>query len=296
MPQHVAVIDLGSNAVRFEVYDLLPSGSQLIHRERKVLRLGNGVFEKRRLDPQSVQAAFEFFADCRKVLDELSVARINAVATSALREASDGEDFLRTLTADFGITFRIISGLEEAQLIAKGILSNESGLNGTSLLIDIGGGSTELSRCEGGCVVAAQSVPIGAIRCHQSFLKSNPPAQQGIASLREYTAEVLCASDPALRAHQFESFVGSSGTVRTIAALGTPTTEIKLDSLNALIERMQPLDFAGLCAIPGMESNRADVALAGAIALSEILTFFGGAALRVSTYSLRHGLLAELSD
>src|SRR5690349_20184162 len=145
----IAIIDLGTNSVRFDIHQLGPKKGSVrqLHREKIMVRLGQGVFLNGKLDRSAIQRTLHAFTRFKKSAAQFKAAKTIAFGTSALRESSDGEKFLKLVHERTGIQIRVISGSEEAQLIALGILSNEKTPKGKYALVDIGGGSTEISIC-----------------------------------------------------------------------------------------------------------------------------------------------------
>ena len=180
-----SLIDLGTNAVRFDVHELLPDGgSRRLHRERLMVRLGDGVFQGGRLSRSGMDrtlAAFESFARTSK---DLRVEKVAAVGTSALREASNSDELTGLLRRRTGIEVRVISGAEESRLIALGVLRNEKTPKGVFSVVDVGGGSVEIILCRDGRAGRSVSVDLGVARLQQAFLKASPPRPEALETLR----------------------------------------------------------------------------------------------------------------
>lgn len=291
----VAIIDIGTNAVRLEVYQCI-SGSdpELLHRDRRVLRLGNGLYSSGRLNPDATQSAIQAFREFREAIAELEVEIVNAVGTSALREAEDSDEFINAIAKDSDFSIRTISGEDEARLTARGILANEPELTeGCYALIDVGGGSTEFSVCEDRDIRFSTSVPLGAIRCQQRILQKSPPTHDSIAQLRSLAKEQFAVLKSQLPSAGLKRAIGSSGTARALSDLGLGQAESFRSELQAFIEQIQALSSTELLAIPGMKKNRADIILAGALLLESAMETLQVDDLAISRYSLRHGLLLE---
>jgi exopolyphosphatase/guanosine-5'-triphosphate,3'-diphosphate pyrophosphatase len=175
-----AVIDLGTNSVRFDVHQL-GKKAKLLHREKLMIRLGQEVFLKGKLNKDAIDRASQAFIHFAKVARKLQTDRMIAFGTSALRESKNGAAFVEHIRNVSGIELRVISGQEEARFIAAGILRNEKKLPPRFALIDIGGGSTEVSICKKNKAAASHSFPLGTARMQQVFLKKNPPAPPPIS-------------------------------------------------------------------------------------------------------------------
>ncbi len=285
----VAIIDLGTNAVRFDVHSLGAKG-RLLHREKWMIRLGQGVFLKGKMDATAIERAVHAFQHFHRVAENLRAKKVVAFGTSALREAQDSALLLRKVKERTGIEITVISGKEEAELIALGILSNEKLPPAKFGLVDIGGGSTEISFCRGKRVLLGDSFPLGTARLQQVFLKKSPPKRAAVRQLREYVRNIL--GQKRKDWPQTKTIMGSSGTVRAIAKiLGKKSFTSK--ELSKLVEEMTYLTTSELLHIPGMEPKRVDMILAGALLLEEIIQTVGANRIIPTEYSLRDGILEE---
>lgn len=217
----VAVIDLGTNSVRFDVHDLRPGRKpDLLHREKLMIRLGQGVFLKGSLDEDASARAIHALGHFKRVADDLCVGRMIAFGTSALREARNAAEFLDAVKSESGVDVKVISGAEEAKLIARGILQNDRRAKGRFLLIDIGGGSTEVSFCRGKKVAASVSLRLGTARLQQVFLRGSPPKKKAIEQVRAYIRNIL---QQQMGSGEWPSkvgtVIGSSGTVKALVKI-----------------------------------------------------------------------------
>lgn len=284
----VGIIDLGTNSVRFDVHSLAGKG-KLLHREKLMIRLGQGVFLKGSMDAQAMERAVHALAHFRRVADSLRVRKIVAFGTSALREAQDSADLLARVKEETGIEIKIISGREEANLIALGILSNQKTPKGKFALVDIGGGSTEISLCRGKRVLKGESFPLGTARLQQVFLKRSPPKDSSVDQLREYIRDQL---NQQKWWEKVDTIVGSSGTVRALAKILNKKAFFPKD-LSALVKKMQDMDTSQLLDLPGLEAKRVDMILSGAILLEEIAKLVKVKRIVPSDFSLRDGIMEE---
>ncbi len=293
----IAIIDLGTNSVRFDIHQLGPKKGAVrqLHREKIMVRLGQGVFLNGKLDRSAIQRTLQAFTRFKKSAAQFKAGKIIAFGTSALRECSDGERFLKMIHERTGIQIRVISGAEEAQLIALGILSNEKSSKGKFALVDIGGGSTEISICRGKTVAHSWSFPLGTARLQQVFLKKSPPAATHIRELREFIRGTL--SSVILSEHwpRVDRVIGSSGTIRALAKVleGSEWEEFRRDDLADLVDEMSSMTTTELLGISGIESKRVDMILAGAILFEECMNILGARKAVTTEYSLRDGILEE---
>lgn len=293
----IAIIDLGTNSVRFDVHQIHTDGrSKQLFREKMMVRLGQGVFLKGKLDREAAKRTIEAIESFSKKADSLGVDRIVAFATSALREAVDRDRFVAEVRKKTGIELRIISGEEEALLISRGVLGNEKNLTGRFALVDIGGGSTEISICKNKEILHSESFAAGTARLTQMFLRKNPPPERDIEALRKYIKSVI---EPKIEAEEWPGVplvIGSSGTIRALTKIATGKEDAKSLSradLRSLVKKMSKLSITDLMELPGMEARRVDMILSGAILLESCLGILGAKKVRMTSFSLRDGILAE---
>jgi exopolyphosphatase/guanosine-5'-triphosphate,3'-diphosphate pyrophosphatase len=293
----LAIIDLGTNSVRFDVFESSGSGIIQLEKQRDMIRLGEDLFLTGALSTRAISRALESLANYKRACDDLQVDRIFAVGTSAMREAKNADELVRSAKKAVGLELEIISGPEEAKLIAEGILANEPKVEGKFLLVDIGGGSAEISVVVKKSVSKAASLPLGALRLQQLFCRSGPPISPDKEDqARSFIRESIAKAFPAAPYYPLKLAIGSSGSVRALAKIRPEDKEEKSFSAYHLLEllrEMRPLGFDGLCKLPGMEAKRADIVYVGALALYEILIYFGIEEVVASKFSLRHGILAR---
>lgn len=290
----LAIIDLGTNSVRFDVHSFPNKGqSQLLHREKLMVRLGQGVFFKGRIDEAVVDRTVEAFRRFEKAAEALRVGRVLAFGTSALREAQNSQLLIDSIRQATGIEITVISGAEEAHLIALGILANERSPKGKFALLDIGGGSTEISICQGKKVLKAHSFSLGTARLQQVFLKSIPPKPAAIDSLRDYARQMIGEKVESGKWPKTKLMIGSSGTVKAVAKILDEKRSFSLRQLSALVKRLAAMNVSQLLDVEGMEPKRVDMILAGAILLEEACLQLGVTEIRPTEFSLRDGIFEE---
>ncbi|MBI4357103.1 MAG: Ppx/GppA family phosphatase [Gammaproteobacteria bacterium] len=294
----VAIIDLGTNSVRFDVHQILGRDRVTrLYREKVIIRLGHDVFRRGDLDQNTIRRTLNAFVRFKKIIVDCHAQKIIAVGTSALREAQDGTELIREIKKQSGIEIRIISGREEAKLIALGILANEPISKQKVGLIDIGGGSTEISISENGKVSHSESFPLGSARLQQIFLKKNPPTLEAIAELQGYVRKTI--GHILKRWPRVTQLIGSSGTVKTLVKLFRVPKKKSVLSTNALkklIRKMQDMTTEELSSVRGMELSSADMILAGALLLRECMRALGVRRVVSTEISLRDGILQELLE
>ncbi|HEY8279612.1 MAG TPA: Ppx/GppA phosphatase family protein [Bdellovibrionota bacterium] len=291
----VAIIDLGTNSVRFDVHTLTTGGkAKLLHREKLMIRLGQGVFLKGRMDPAAIDRTVEAMEHFKQIALGLRVRKIVAFGTSALREASDSTELVERVKKRTGIEIKVISGREEAKLIAQGVLANENPPKGSYALVDIGGGSTEISPARGLTILKGDSFPLGTARLQQVFLKRSPPREGAVRQMRQYIANVLKEKMQAGKWPHCDTLLGSSGTVRNLARLiDKKDDEFSFKDLSELVADMATMNTTQLLEIPGMEPKRVDMILSGAILLEEIARALGARKIVFTEFALRDGIIEE---
>lgn len=292
----IAIFDLGTNSVRFDVHQVSEQGTHRLYREKHMVRLGQDVFLTGKLNSEAKARTLHSLEGFKNVADKLRVEKIIAFATSAMREASDSASFIRQIKKRTGLRVKVISGAEEARLIAIGILANERIPRGHFALVDIGGGSTEISACIGRSFAAGQSLQLGCARLQQVFLRRSPPSRASILELRTEIQKVLAKNPTAGFTGRIPCLMGSSGTIRALFKFlgGRESGELlPLSALSRGIQVMERMNRAELSRLPGIDPGRSEFILAGAILLEEIAKALGSEAFTATDFSLRDGILSE---
>lgn len=291
----IAVIDLGTNSVRFDVHEVGPRHAvRLLHREKLMVRLGENLFTGGKLDRNAVRRTLQAFASFRHTADDLKADKIVAFGTSALREASDGETLLAGIRDAVGIDVRVISGREEARLIAAAVLANEKSAKGDVGLVDIGGGSTEISIVRDGKIVFCHSFPLGAARLQQMFLKDGPPPDpEAVRALKRHTRETLLSKLDRIKRPDVPRLIGSSGTIKALVRLCKKSggKAIEYEKLRKLTKRMAKMTTDELRTLPGMEPKRVDLILAGGLLLEACMDVLSAGRTTFTEFALRDGIL-----
>ena len=285
----VAAIDLGTNTTRLIVADVTDGTVDAIVRRSTITRLGEGVDARRRLLPLPITRVRNCLADYRRELESLGAERALLVATSAVRDAENGEAFLGEIEWSYGFTTRLLSGEQEADLTLRGV----GAVDGETIVIDIGGGSTEL--IESGTRVSTE---LGSVRLTERFLESDPPTAGELEELAQAIRSVLEEHDlSATRG------IGVAGTVTSLAALDLGLVEydadrvhghqLGQDAVGAQLERLAALPLAERREVPGLEPERAPVIVAGAAILLEVMRHLGLREIEVSEHDLLDGAALE---
>jgi exopolyphosphatase/guanosine-5'-triphosphate,3'-diphosphate pyrophosphatase len=292
-PHHriIGAIDVGTNAVRLEIARAHPDGSlETLHQERDPIRPGEGVFLTGRISPEVeeklVTTMRRYAALCRRYH-----AHLRAVATSAVREAKNGRDVVRRVRAAAGIELEVVSGREEARLICLGVLQGRPPA-ARSVLLDIGGGSTEVATAVGERPSELWSVPLGAVRLTQIFSTSGRVSEARLAALRSFSAEAFREAVPPLRARRLQA-VGSSGTIEAVVGFAAQHKRATRKEIGRAVE-----ELAGMSVTERrrrFEPRRAEIVVAGAAVLEAAMRHLDLGDITAVGTGLRNGILVELS-
>ena len=304
-PAALAAVDVGTNSLHLVVARVLDGGRfEVIGREKEMVRLGSGSNDMKRLADDAVDRGIEALTRFRKIA-EISDAPLRAVATSAVREAENHDDFIRRAREEAGVEVEVISGVEEARLIHLGVLQALPVFEKRLLLCDIGGGSTELLVGERGEVLAARSFKVGAVRLTNRFFADESIHSSDVESCRRYIRSVLVPFEPEAARLGHEVAIGSSGTIEQIARLvhvdrgGEPLRTYNAFTMTAeevedVVKRLIKARKNGpTIELAGLEEKRADIILAGALVLEGVIDTFAVTEMTISDYALREGALLD---
>ncbi|HET9501418.1 MAG TPA: Ppx/GppA phosphatase family protein [Marmoricola sp.] len=300
----VAAFDCGTNSLRLLVADLDPGSGELheLAREMRIVRLGEGVDRTGRISEASLERTFTALAEYDELLGRLEPEAIRFCATSAARDASNADEFTAAVRERIGVLPEVLSGDEEAQASFDGATRSLSGLAEPCLVLDIGGGSTELilggGESDGDGPDAAQSLDIGSVRLTERHLHDDPPTADQVAAVRRDVDAALdgCRVDVGAAA----TLIGVAGTVTTVAAgvLGLPSyqrdrihhADLALADVRATVDDLVAMTVAQRRALGYMHPGRADVIGAGALILERVLARSRVPSLRVSESDILDGI------
>jgi len=299
--QTLAAIDIGSNSCRLKVARVVQHSLRVVHEDREVTRLGTSVFESGLVSPEAMAATLRALKRFSRAVQEHGANQVRAVATSALRDSRNARAFLAWVRDETGWEVEIISGLEEARLIHRGVVNNEPGTSARCLLIDVGGGSCEVTLSERRRLKETVSLPLGAVRLTEEFLKSDPPAEDEIARMKQFIARELRKAQRRVTPNGVQSIVATSGTA---AALWEATRIMRKErakdyvastrDIRRLADKLTKMKNEARSAIPGIGPRRSEIVVAGAQVYAELLEHFALGGFRYSDMGLRDGMLAQM--
>jgi exopolyphosphatase / guanosine-5'-triphosphate,3'-diphosphate pyrophosphatase len=292
----VGVVDLGTNSTRLLVADVADGTVEEVERRLTITRLGEGVDARRQLLPTAIARVRNVLRDYRRAVEGLGAERTLALATSAVRDAENGEAFLGEIEWSYGFETRLLTGHEEALLTFRGVASDRT-LDEDTLVVDVGGGSTELVAGGPDGVTFHDSLDLGCVRLTERFLTDDPPNGEQTAACAAHIHALLGERVPVdvRPAHA----IGVAGTVTTLATLDLGLEEEVPDLVHGhrlsaawvegQVARLAGMPVAEIREIRGMHPDRAPVILAGALVVKETLRHFGLGGLEASERDVMHG-------
>jgi len=326
-----AAIDVGSNSCRLEIAEVVEHQLRTVAEDREVTRLGASVFETGMISPEAMAATLEALKRFQRLVQAHGADQIRMVATSAMRDARNGPAFQAWVKAETGWNLEIISGLEEARLIHLGVTGAEREA-GRALLIDLGGGSCEITLSERHHILETVSLPLGAVRLKEEFLSADPAPPEGLARMRQFIARELRTAHGKIQPGEVMRVIATSGTaaalseavtaekwaaksdkkaarknaekkidkvIQVLAAsqrkLTVPEAElISTRDVGRLAAKLALMPLAERAAVAGIGPRRAEIIVPGEMVFAELLESFGLAGFIYSPLGLRDGILAQM--
>lgn len=302
----LAGIDVGTLTCRLLIAEVSPSGElREIRSDRRILRLGQGVDRDRCLRSDAMRRVVATLKEWHQVMDEFPVESSSIVATSAVRDATNREDFLDMVERETQFRIEIISGEEEARRTMLGIRSGLPPGVTNLLALDIGGGSTEFILDWPGQPTTARSIDIGVVRLSERLLHHDPPAAEEVQQAREWVRNETAAAVADMPLPTGLTFVGTAGTITSLAAMAQllPAYEparihnyiLNLETVKGLEAQLLSRSKAQREGMPGLERGREEVIAAGVIILRTVMEILGKSECLVSDLGLREGVLIDLA-
>jgi exopolyphosphatase/guanosine-5'-triphosphate,3'-diphosphate pyrophosphatase len=300
--QTYAAIDIGSNSCRLKIARVQQHQLKLLQEDREVTRLGASVFETGVVSPEAMAGTLVALKRFYRAVKLHSADRVRAVATSALRDARNAQAFLAWVKSETGWEVEIISGLEEARLIHRGVMG-EPGTQRRCLLVDVGGGSCEITLSERKRIQETVSLPLGAVRLTKEFLPGDPPSEEELARLKQFIARELRKAERRFGVLRVSLVIATSGTAAALAEAsqetrkngapkGKPLTETR--NVRRLTTRLTRMTNAQRSSIPGIGPKRSEIVVAGAHVYAALLEHFALPGFVYSDLGLRDGILDQM--
>ncbi|MFN2975160.1 Ppx/GppA phosphatase family protein [Terriglobus aquaticus] len=331
MPKFAA-IDIGSNSCRLAIAEVQQHKLHMLHEDREVVRLGESVFETGLISPDAMATTIRALKRFQKAVQTQVVDRVRVVATSAMRDAQNASAFTAWVKSELGWNVEVISGLEEGRLIHLGVTTHEPGARGRCLLIDLGGGSCEITLSENGRVQEMVSLPLGSVRLQQEFLHTDPPSREEQNQLRTYIDRELRKLERKFGPQApIPLVIATSGSAAALAEASTVLAEskpakskgktlIKLPArkprnfaahelrsalrlepltantptVRALAAQLVTMTNEQRMAVPGIGPKRSEIIIGGAFVYAELLERLKLSGFRYSPLGLRDGILAQM--
>jgi exopolyphosphatase/guanosine-5'-triphosphate,3'-diphosphate pyrophosphatase len=298
----VAVVDIGTNSTRLLIADVTDDGAITeLDRRSRVTRLGDGVDASGRLAPKAIDRTLATLDEYGAAIDHCGADLRPAVLTSAVRDATNGPDFVATVERRYGLQARSIPGAEEARLTYLGATSGLAPADETStLVIDIGGGSTELIIGAGRALEFAVSMQAGVVRQSERHLRDDPPTCPELEALGAEVAQTIEHSVPRLRRRAPKRAIAVAGTATSCASIDQALDpydpekvqgyRVSLPTLRLLLARLASLDLPARRQVKGLDPDRAPTIVAGVVILIRVLEAFGLDAFEASEHDILYGV------
>ncbi len=301
----IAAIDVGSNSIHMVVAQVESDGRfHVLDRAKEMVRLGQQSLNKGRLSPDAIDAGTRTLAAFRTLAERQGAVRFKAVATSAVREAANGGDFIRNVERKIGLRIRVIPGREEARLVYLGVRHAIDLRGGPSLIVDAGGGSVELVLTEDGRAVSLHSAKLGVSRLSEKYLISDPPSSKELARLESRLAEELDPVFSEIGSRPIRRVIATSGTLLNLISIaghlrGEPPNghlndfRVTPEEISRLRRLLAKSTRAERLRVKGLDGKRIDFIVAGACLADYVLRRLQAKEMVACTWALREGVLLD---
>jgi exopolyphosphatase/guanosine-5'-triphosphate,3'-diphosphate pyrophosphatase len=306
----LAAIDVGTNSIHMVVVNIQPElpAFTIVDREKETVRLGNFHEDTRNLTEDAIQRAIDALKRCCAIAASYQAEDVIAVATSAVREAKNGQEFIERVYQEVGLAVNLISGTEEARRIYLGVLSGMEFQGQPHAIIDIGGGSTELILGTGEPHRHLSSTKVGAVRLTSQFIASNPVSDLEFTALQAYVRGMLEPTVDKLKTHldaaESMRLIGTSGTIECLAAIVAHKQlgmvpeplngfQMSFKALSKLVDELRKSTYTERLAMPEMSSRRAEIIVAGAVILQEAMRMLAADSITICERALREGVVVD---
>jgi exopolyphosphatase / guanosine-5'-triphosphate,3'-diphosphate pyrophosphatase len=302
----LAAVDIGTNSIRLVVAEVQPDGSyRVLDEERDMTRLGQGFYRSGRLADEPIERSLQALGKMKAIADGFGVTELRAVATSAVREATNGRDFVREVWRRHRVRIEVISGDEEARLAFRSVARHFDLSDRLTAIVDIGGGSAEVILAAGGVIDQVVSLPLGAIRLTEHYVKSDPLRPKHWRALRQGIDEAIkqTMGRPPFAA---EVMIGSGGTFTNLAGMAQVERDGKIThardyalsraEVTRLLDRLRETPLEARRQIPGLNFQRADIIVAGVAVVARLMRRLGTQRVLVNDRGIRDGVLLSMID
>jgi exopolyphosphatase/guanosine-5'-triphosphate,3'-diphosphate pyrophosphatase len=300
----IAAIDCGTNSIHMIVVRIRPDLSfEVIDREKEMVRLGSGGLDGKALTPEAVQTGLQTFSRFRRLADSHQVEEILAAATSAVREAENGGEFLSAVERETGIKTQVISGTEEARLIHLAAVYGVDVAGASAVVVDIGGGSVEITHGTGASIRVAKSFKLGVIRLTERYVHADPLSRRDERKLVKHIDEELDAYLKDIATVGFDRVIGTSGTIISLGTVASNNgrrgpdevrnLRVSARQIHRLRKDVSTLSISERMKLPGLDPRRADLMVAGGVLLDTILRHLHANEITLCDLALREGLVLD---
>ncbi|MES2448305.1 MAG: exopolyphosphatase [Bacteroidota bacterium] len=299
----IAAIDLGTNTFHLIIAEQNGTELEIIYKTNQPVKLGEDITKDNLIIPAAFERGINCLKQFKEELDQHHIVNLKATATSAVRSAINGQDFVTAAKAEAGIEIDIIDGDEEAQLIYEGVKLSGA-ITGKSLIMDIGGGSTEFILCDEENLIWKKSYNIGAARLMQGFFKSDPINEIDKQKIQQHVANELKALKVICEEYKPETLIGSAGAFETFAQMLLPeldiktisTAEISLAAYQNLATKLISSSHQERAKMDNLIPLRVDMIVMATLLTNYVLKEFNINNIKLSTYDLKMGVLQSLRD
>jgi exopolyphosphatase/guanosine-5'-triphosphate,3'-diphosphate pyrophosphatase len=303
MIQKIAVIDIGSNSVRLQISEIQERKRfRILLEEKDTIRLGEEVFEKGYFGPNSVRKAIQTLKKYKTIIDQQEIEHLRCVATAGFREAANQEELIHLIFQETGIRVDVISGKEEARLIALGVFSNFDLQDKNALIVDIGGGSAELIAGNAKKIHDIKSLSLGCTRLTKFFLKSSPVRQYELSMLEKHLDAVFNKMKKIVDKTPVNVIIGTGGSLNNITQIiyrifqkndNGMTREVSLKQVSDLNREVAKRNYKERLLLPGLEKRRVDIVLAAGKVIEKIMKLYKINGFTSLSKGLRDGLTTD---
>ncbi len=300
----IAAIDCGTNSIHMIVVRIRPDLSfEVIDREKEMVRLGSGGLGGKALTAEAMAAALQAFSRFRRLAESHQVEEILAAATSAVREAENGGEFLAAVTRETGIKPQVISGTEEARLIHLAAVYGVDVAGASAVVVDIGGGSVEITHGAGASIRAARSFKLGVIRLTERFVHTDPLSGRDERRLVRHIGDELSKYLREIKSAGYDRVIGTSGTILSLGTVATAdrrragdeirNLRVPAKQIHRLRKEITSRSIGERMKLPGLDPRRADLIVSGAVLLDTVLKRLEATEITLCDFALREGLVLD---